>query len=72
MYGGKEKCKLRFYLGNCRRDHVKDLGIDGRIILKWDLEKWDVKMLTGLIELAQNVVHIVCMFPFLPSLFPYA
>jgi hypothetical protein len=23
------------------RNHLKDLGVDGRIILKWILEKWD-------------------------------
>jgi hypothetical protein len=30
-----------FWWGNLReRDHLKDLGVDGRIILKWILEKW--------------------------------
>jgi hypothetical protein len=24
-----------------RRDHLESPGIDGRIILKWTLEKWD-------------------------------
>jgi hypothetical protein len=33
------------------RDHLKDLGIDGRIILKWILNKLDGKAWTGLIWL---------------------
>jgi hypothetical protein len=31
-----------FLWGNIRKgDHLKDPGIDGRIILKWIIEKWD-------------------------------
>jgi hypothetical protein len=31
-----------FCWGNQReRDHLKDLGVDGRIILKWIFKKWD-------------------------------
>jgi len=33
---------VRFCWGNLReRDHLKDPGVDGRIILKWIFRKWD-------------------------------
>jgi hypothetical protein len=50
-YGGGEGRKLvyRVLVGNLReRDHWRDPGVDGRIILKWMLSKWDVGVWTGL------------------------
>jgi hypothetical protein len=42
MYGGKERCIQDFVWGDLREgDHLGDTGIDGRIILKWILKKWD-------------------------------
>ena len=38
-----------FWLGNLRvRDHLGDLGIDRRIILRWIFRKWGVGVWTGL------------------------
>ena len=33
------------------RDHLGDSGIDGRVILRWIVRKWDVGVWTGLIWL---------------------
>ena len=43
-----------FWWGNLRdRDHLKDPGVDGVIILRWIFRKWDVGG-TDWIELAQD------------------
>jgi hypothetical protein len=31
------------------RDHFEDLSVEGRIILKWILKKWDGEAWTGLL-----------------------
>jgi hypothetical protein len=37
-----------FQWGNLKeRDHFEDRGIDGRILLRWILRKWDVGVWTG-------------------------
>jgi hypothetical protein len=39
---GKREVHTGFWWGDLREgDHLGDRGIDGRIILKWILKKWD-------------------------------
>jgi hypothetical protein len=40
---------IGFWGGNLREgDHLGDPGVDGRIILRWIVRKWDVGVWTGL------------------------
>ena len=46
-YGGGE-ARSGFWWGDLReRDHWRDPGVDGDIILRWIFRKWDVGKWTG-------------------------
>jgi hypothetical protein len=37
-----EEMVTGFWWGDLKeRDHLEDIGVDGRIILKWTCKKWD-------------------------------
>jgi hypothetical protein len=41
MYGGKGDVHIGFWWENLmERNHLEDLGIDSRVILKWIFKKW--------------------------------
>ena len=44
----KGEVYTEFWWGNLtKRVHLKDLGVHGKIILKWILREWDVRAWTG-------------------------
>jgi hypothetical protein len=44
---GRGEVHTGFWWGNLReRDHLKEPGVDGRIILKWTFRMWDVGVWT--------------------------
>ena len=46
---GTGEVRTRFWQGNLReRDHWENIGVDGRIILKWIFKKYDGEALTDL------------------------
>jgi hypothetical protein len=49
---GTEEVHIRFWWGDLMEGaHLKDVGVDGRIILKYILKKWVREAWTGLIWL---------------------
>jgi len=56
---GRGEVYTGFWWGNPReRDHLEDLCVDGRIILRWILRKYDVEAWIGLIWL--RIGQVVC------------
>jgi hypothetical protein len=38
---GRGEVRRGFWFGDPREDHLETLDVDGRVILKWILEKWE-------------------------------
>jgi hypothetical protein len=49
---GERRGVYRVLVGNLRkRHHLEELGVDGRIVLRWIFRMWDGRAWTGLIWL---------------------
>jgi len=46
-WGRGEACTGFWWGGSEGKNHLKDSGVDGRIILIWIFRKWDVGLWTG-------------------------
>jgi len=46
---GRGEVHTGFWWGSRVRDYLEDLGVDGRIILKWMFRKWNGRAWTRLI-----------------------
>jgi hypothetical protein len=63
---GKRRGVYRFYWENLKeRDHLEDPDIDGSIILRWIVSKWDEEAWTGLGQETDRwraIVNVVMYF----------
>jgi hypothetical protein len=55
---GRAEVYTGFWWGKLkeRRDHLEDLGVDGRMVLRWIFRKWDVGAWTGFMWLRMGQV----------------